>query len=46
MEVKGLMFKQKKLISILKPKMYVYWFNVFFTSKIIFRASNFTSIDF
>jgi hypothetical protein len=29
MEMKGLMFKHKKKVSILKLKMYVHWSNVF-----------------
>jgi hypothetical protein len=29
MEVKSLMFNHKKIISVLKPKMYVHWSNVF-----------------
>ncbi len=37
MEVKGLMFKHKKIIYILKLKMYVRWSNAFALPRIFFE---------
>jgi hypothetical protein len=34
MEVKGLMFKHKKIVSISKLKMYVHWSNAFALPKL------------